>query len=587
MADNSPTDQQFERIIELLSKIADEDPKEAQAKSDEKRRSKKNLKALTDNALALVGLSRGMWSLTKVVGDQLAMNSKLAEGLGQTANVSKGVNSVMKRFITGQQSFAQKVKVWGDQVALGMTTFSNKTSQFGSQLKVLGLQNKSVFQLMRANTQGLGLSEEASLRLANELVTTAAENKDSISGLIDAINGMKDAMVSTTVELGPKTAMNAKKVAAMMTQNNSELQEASAKFVKSFLAGSDGYMKAAKLGVVFQKDETSSSMARKFETILSEIESRQAGKAGAGSQFFFDSQERMFGLTRDDFNLQRQIGTSINALVEGNVHGLSRASARINLQQSMNESLDGIQSLLSKLVEEVTQGFNKIRVWVETSAQPMWDAATTFYDTYFGKDGKGAGALVTDVAKDAWDNSSDTTKVIGGTAAILGINGLTKAIVGGGGSAGGSVGLLGGVKLLAKKIPLVLGLYAAWTAKDDLMAGKFGRANMQIGKTIADAVSFGMLDTSKLGDLIEWDKNQEKSLMDPTRTDIDEKTRASLEDINPSHSRGLPPEVNAYLRESAANSHKLLDLAERRTEVAENNNGASDLGPITAGRNLK
>jgi len=375
MADNSPTDQQFERIIELLSKIANEDPKDTQAKSDEKRRAKKHLKALTDNGLALVGLSRGMLSLSKVVGDQLAMNSRLAEALGQTANTLKGAESVMKRFITGQQSFAQKVKITGDLLSLGMTEFSNKTWQFGSQLKVLGLQNKTAFQLIRANTQGLGLSEDASLRLVNELATTAAESKDSISSLIDAINGMRDAMVSTTVELGPKTALNAQKIAAMMAQGNSELQEASAKFVKSFLSGSDGYMKAARLGVRFEEGESLSSMARKFETILGKVQGLQAGKRGAGSQFFFDAMEQGFALSRADFNLQRQIGTSIDALAEGNVHALSRASARINLQQSMSESLDGIQSKLTQLAEAAAKGFNLVKdkiIWLWTEMKNRW-----------------------------------------------------------------------------------------------------------------------------------------------------------------------------------------------------------------------
>ena len=471
MYDNSRSDQYSERIIDLLSKIADEDPKDKQAKSDARRRGKRHLKALTDNGLALVGLSRGMWSLSKVVGDQLAMNSRLAEGLGQTANALKGVVSVTERFITGQQTYTQSVKVFTDAVNLGMTTFSNETLQFGSQLKVLALQNKTAFQLIRANTQGLGLSEDASLRLTQELVTTAAENKDSISGLIAAINGMKDAMISTTVELGPKTALNAQKIAAMMAQGNSELQESSAKFVKSFLAGSDGYMKAAKLGVRFEEGESLSSMARKFEIILSKVQGLQAGKRGGGSQFFFDAMEEGFDLSRADFNLQRQIGTTIEALKENNVQQLSRASAEINLQQQIGESLNGIQAKLGELTQYVTEGFVKVREKLEG----VWTNMKSWYDRNLKDQIGDFGKLAEDL--------SPVVKVL---ATVLGIGAGVKAV----GALAGGAGILGRI-LLALTSPAGLlittlaiiakGTYDGW---DDLMAGNWKAFGHEFSKAV-------------------------------------------------------------------------------------------------------
>jgi len=235
-----------QKIIDLLGQIAGErgDAKKEEESNDRKTEAKRTLKALKDNGLALVGLTAGMFSLKSMIGNQLKMNQDLATALGQTGDAARGMTAATDRFIRGQQGAEQMVKVFKDAVDMGMTRFSDQTLQFGAQLKVLGIQNKTSFQLMRANTQALGLAEEASLSLAQDLISTAAENKDSISGLIDAINSMRDAMIDTTVELGPKAAMNAQKIAAMMSQGNSELQESSAKFVKSFLAGSDGYMKA-------------------------------------------------------------------------------------------------------------------------------------------------------------------------------------------------------------------------------------------------------------------------------------------------------------------------------------------------------
>ena len=349
-----------QKIIDLLTRIAGPGDSEADKKeqrADQKRAAKRNLKALRDNGLALIGLSSGMLSLSKLVGNQLSANKSLAESLGQTAEASRGVASVTNRFIAGQQGFEQSVKLFADAVSMGMSDFSDRTLQFGMQLKVMGVQNKTSFQLIRANTQGLGMSEEATLMLTNQLVSTAIENKDSISGLIDAINGMKEAMVDTTVELGPKAALNAQKIAAMMAQGNSELQESSAKFVKSFLSGSDGFMKAAKLGVTFTGRESTAEMARKFETILENMSALQSGRQGAGSQFLFDALERSFGLSREDFNLQTQIGTSIKALKEANVKQFSRASAGINIQQQILETLEPIQKNIARLLQFMTSEF--------------------------------------------------------------------------------------------------------------------------------------------------------------------------------------------------------------------------------------
>jgi hypothetical protein len=351
-----------QKIIDLLSKIAS-DKSGAKREEAETRRDqnfKKNTAAIRDNGLALVGLTAGMFSLKSMIGNQLKMNQDLATALGQTGETAKGMSAATDRFLRGQQGAEQMVKVFRDAVDMGMTRFSDDTLQFGAQLKVLGIQNKTSFQLMRANTQALGVAEEASLGLAQDLITTAIENKDSIAGLIDAINSMKDAMIDTTVELGPKAAMNAQKIAAMMSQGNSELQEASAKFVKSFLAGSDGYMKAAKLGVQFTGKESTAEMARKFETILGKIQGLQAGKQGAGSQFFFDAMERSFGLSREDFNLQTQIGTSIDALKEGNVQQLANESATINLQQTIWNKTEPFQNMLLDLTGDVTKELNKI-----------------------------------------------------------------------------------------------------------------------------------------------------------------------------------------------------------------------------------
>jgi len=355
-------------ILEELKKTNQANQSRADKAKEEKeareanRERKKLVGALGDNTAGLIGLTASMFTLKGMAGDIMGMNASLARSLGQTANASKGMKQATDRFVTGAQSTQQMVDVFADAVDMGMTGFSDASLQLGSQLKVLGVQNKTVFQLMRANTQALGLSEESTLAMSNSLVTTAAENGDSIEGLIGALNSMRDAMVKTTVELGPKAAANAQKIAAMMSQGNTELQDASARFVQSFLSGSDGFMKAAKLGVRFTGQESTAEMAAKFEQILMKMEQISGGRQGMGSQFFFDAMEKSFGLSREDFNLQQQIGTDIKELVVGRTEELAQQSASVNLQQTIANGINGMQVELINVAGHTAQGLTNIKL---------------------------------------------------------------------------------------------------------------------------------------------------------------------------------------------------------------------------------
>ena len=152
-------------ILEELKKTNQANQSRADKAKEEKeareanRERKKLVGALGDNTAGLIGLTASMFTLKGMAGDIMGMNASLARSLGQTANASKGMKQATDRFVTGAQSTQQMVDVFADAVDMGMTGFSDASLQLGSQLKVLGVQNKTVFQLMRANTQALGLSE--------------------------------------------------------------------------------------------------------------------------------------------------------------------------------------------------------------------------------------------------------------------------------------------------------------------------------------------------------------------------------------------------------------------------------------------
>ena len=582
-------------IIDELSKLNSRGGgrEEKQKANESKRAAQKNFQALRDNGLALVGLTAGMFSLTSIIGNQLKMNSDLAKALGQTGSALRGVESATNRFIRGQQGTEQMIKVFSDAVEMGMTNFSDRTLQFGSQLKVLGIQNKTAFKLMRANTQGLGASESASLNLANELFSTAAANKDSMSGLIDAINSMKDAMISTTVELGPKAAMNAQKIAAMMAQGNSELQDSSARFVKSFLAGSDGYMKAAKLGVQFTGQESTAEMARKFETILGKIQGLQEGKQGAGSQFFFDAMEKSFGLSRDDFNLQTQIGTSINSLAQGNIQQLSRQSAGINLQQIIWEATEPFQTRLLAVTEEfavtikgildkvtefnTTLGQNLVPILKGIAIigglvglrgllfpiRMMWGAVKGF-SSVFVKIFRALNGLGTKLAtamfgvKNAVMTKATAKLKVGSDVA----GAAAKSAVKKGSATVVHKGLLKG---LVKKIPLIGAVAGAAFAIDRVIKGDFVGAGMELASGLASIVP-GFGTTASVG-------------MDATLLARDLKKQ--------SDDGGGATEAS---RAQTAAIQELIEVSkegnEQRAEQTEKMNGDPVYKPITAGGGL-
>ena len=320
----------------------------------------KNTVAIGKSTIGALGLANVLGTVAGLIGKQTQMNETLSKSLVQAGAGSMRTADVMESVRGGLVGVEQAISTFGDAVQMGMAGFADGFLKFSAQLKAQGIDNKGVMALMRRNVQALGLTEESTLLLADSLVSTAAANKDSINGLVQAINSMKEALTKTTVELGPQAAANAQKIAAMMAQGNTELQEATTKFVTSFLAGSDGFMKAARLGVTFTGQETTAQMAAKFEEILSQIGGIQAGRRGTGSQFFFDAMERSFKLTREDFLLQKQIGNSIKDLVDGNTEARQQELNNISVTQAWQKATFEIQSAILSIMEGVATGISTL-----------------------------------------------------------------------------------------------------------------------------------------------------------------------------------------------------------------------------------
>jgi hypothetical protein len=354
----NPTDEnaKMQAAVDREEKAAQ---KQATALNSNSKSIFKNTLETAKSTAAMVGMTQIVGGLATMLAKSVANNEQLSKNLVQATTAQTRSTDVMKGFAGSMVGMQQALDTFSDSVMLGMSRFSEGALKFSAQLKAQGIDNKGVMMLMRRNVQAFGLGEEATLMLADSLVSTAVANADSVDGLISAINSMKEALTKTAVELGPEAAANAEKIAAMMAQNNTELQTAASKFVTSFLAGSEGFMKAVSVaGVVFTGQESLPEMVAKFEQILTSIGERQAGMQGPGSQFFFDSMERSFKLTREDFLLQQQIGNSINALVEGNTNERQERLSEISVTQAWQNATFKIQERMLVIMEGVAKAIS-------------------------------------------------------------------------------------------------------------------------------------------------------------------------------------------------------------------------------------
>ena len=319
-------------------------------------------KSIIPNTAALVGLTGSMFTLKGVLGDLKSMNSDVSKSLTQVNLSTQGSRKTMERFNESSTGAQQQIQAFATAVELGMNNFSDNSLKLSVQLKAQGVNNKAVMGLMRHNVQALGLSEQSQLELVDSLVSTAAANGDSIEGLISAVDSMKDAMVETTVALGPEAAANANKIAAMMSQSNTSLQGAAADFVKSFLAGSDGFDKAARMGVVFTGQETTEEMAAKFEQIISKLNDMTGGMKGAGAAKALDPLAEGFGLSMQDINLAQQLESVSWAqeLIKGNTDQKQKDLSKASVDQAYQNATRGTQLEGLEVMEGVATGLLRV-----------------------------------------------------------------------------------------------------------------------------------------------------------------------------------------------------------------------------------
>ena len=319
---------------------------------------------VVENTASLVGLTASMASLKGVLGDLKGMNSRVSKSLAQVHLSTEGSSKTLSRFDNSNTGLSQQIETFADVVDLGMSRFSDDTLKFATQLKAQGIGQKAVLAAMRTNTQVLGMSETASLELADSLVSTAGKNGDSIDGLISALDSMKDAMVSTTVALGPEAAANMQRVAAMIGQHNSGLQDSAAAFVSSFLNGTEGFQKAARLGVQFTGQESTEDFAAKVGELIDRVNDLTVGMKGAGSQPAIEAIVDKLNISYESINFAQQMaGWAPTSLVDGMTAQTQADLSKNSMDQAYQNATRNTQKKGLTVTEGIASMIQKIGTW--------------------------------------------------------------------------------------------------------------------------------------------------------------------------------------------------------------------------------
>ena len=322
---------QISRMADLLEANA------AKAKSDNtSKKLSSAAAALGKNTTALLGVTQGFLSLGNIFSTAAKNNSELVKQLGQFSKATiENQRAVVASFNTGFTTFEEGIETQGELINAGMGQMTAQNKSTFLAMKALGFEIKNQIGMTRFNTEALGLSESASTKLAANVVATSIKNATSVDALTNAMASMKAALIKTTAALGPEMGEKVQNVVLRMTQNNSELADTASRFVTSLLAGEEGFMKAARLGIGVTGQETEGELAAKIETAMSRILQLTEGATGFGGQIVLQRLDSMLGITAEEVNLIRRLGPSIDQLRTENLEDAAKARGKMDASRTL------------------------------------------------------------------------------------------------------------------------------------------------------------------------------------------------------------------------------------------------------------
>ena len=419
------------------------------AKEDTKNSSKTLATNLAKNSVAVLGLSQGLTSMKGFFSQAARDNTKV---VGQLAKFTTASTSTSKQLIdslnTGYTTLQEGLATQGELIGMGMTDMSKGNKESFIAMKALGVNLAGVTSITRFNQEALGISADASTELSKSLIETAIKNGTSMEALVSAVESMRGALIKTSVELGPEMSMKVQNVVARMTQNNSDLAGAAASFVTSLVSGEEGFFKAAKLGIMFNRGDSEDQLVAKIEEAARRMNQMSAGAQGGVA---FQRFEDAFGITRENFMVAKRLGTNIEQMRRADVKTQAEQLKQLDAGRQIEVNSFMLQAKGVDFMQGVAAATAPLQMYVPaalailgtiatmTTTMAMKDAITGESTSLRGllksKTGLaafgGAALGLLPTAKDLFDISqgSRTKEDIGGSV---------------GGVIGGTIGLLGG-----------------------------------------------------------------------------------------------------------------------------------------------
>ena len=354
--------QAMNRVADALEAKA---KKEEEAKNDVNKKLSAAMGAVGKNTATILGLSQGLLSITGIFSKAAQQNSQIVRQLSQFTVTSRQTSkSLIDTLDTGYSTLQEGLETQGELIGAGMGDISKQNKSSFLAMKALGMNLAQTIAITRFNSDAVGLSTEASVDLARSIQEAAIANAESTEDLANAISSMREALIKTTVELGPEMSQKVQNVVLRMTQNNSELAGAASQFVTSFLAGEDGFMKAARLGVGFTGTETEEQLVSKIEILSQRIAQMGMGAQGFGAGIVFQRFEDLFGISRENFLVAEKMGTSIDELRRGNVVTAAEQIKRMDASRQIEIAMFKAQGLAIDAQQVMSKNLNGLGAWM-------------------------------------------------------------------------------------------------------------------------------------------------------------------------------------------------------------------------------
>ena len=357
-------------LVEALNRNAASNEKlfarqEKKDKEDTKFKPGKLVGALAKNSAAVLGLSQGLTSIRGFFSQAVKDNQQITKQLALFSTAtSQNTRQMTNSLNTGFTLLKEGIETQGELIDAGLGDFSKANKESFIGMKALGINLKSSIAITRFNTEALGISAERSVELSKSVVEAAMANGTSIGELVGAIESMKVALTKTAVELGPEMSMKVQNVVARMTQNNSELAGAASQFVTSFLAGEDGFMKAARLGVGFTGQETEAELVAKIEQLSKRIAEMTAGAQGFGGGIAFQRFEDAFGISRENVLIAREMGRDIKELERGSIKSAADQLAKLDASRQIELKMFRLQAKGVDVMQGIGHTVAKFAGWI-------------------------------------------------------------------------------------------------------------------------------------------------------------------------------------------------------------------------------